>query len=218
MTLSKKPHAPHAGPAPRILLVDDHALFRTGLRMVLAMEPSVGEIIEACTLDEALAYTGAPVSIVLLDIQMPGLNGLHGITVLKKRIAKIPIIVLSSQDDAATVHSARLQGAAGFVSKADAAGEILRAIAEVLAGGHFFSSAISAPRNTVSPVSMAPFTARQLEVLKQLCLGSSNKIIARKLDMAENTVRVHVAAILEHLGATNRSEAILAAQRRGIIR
>jgi len=200
------------------MLIDDHALFRTSLRMVLAANAAVGEIIEAGSLVEALAYKAAQVDVVLLDIQLPGLNGLDGITVLKSRLAKTPIIMLSAQADAATIHHAKLRGAAGFVSKAATAEEVFYAIAEILAGKTWFSSGF--PPNDVVPEDAIskPLTARQLEVLGQLCRGLSNKLIARELGMTENTVRVHVAAILAYLNAANRSQAILTAQRLGMVR
>lgn len=208
----------------RILLIDDHALFRTGLRMVLATNPDIGEIIEAGSLDEVLAHAGARVDMILLDIQLPGLNGLEGITLLEKHIAKTPIIILSAQADAATIHEAKSRGAAGFVSKSSAVDEIFLAIAAVLTGKYYFppecllehSTQDDAAQTTCSPLKS--LTPRQLEVLAQLCLGLSNKLIGRKLGMAENTVRVHVAAILNYLNASSRSEAILAAQRLEIVR
>lgn len=205
---------------PRILLVDDHALFRTGLRMVLAASAGVGEIIEAGTLDEALAYAGEQVDVLLLDILLPGLNGLEGITLLAKRMAKTPIVMLSAQADAASIHSARLRGAAGFVAKSAAADEVFLAIEAVLAGKTYFSPAHAAEfplQQDAAHSPQAPLTARQLEVLAQLCAGLSNKLIARKLGMAENTVRVHVTAIFAYFNVTSRSQAMLAAQRMGIV-
>ena len=212
------------------MLVDDHALFRTGLRMVLEASDRVGEIVEAGSLDEALALgnQGARVDAVLLDILMPGLSGLDGVTLLKKHLHKVPVIMLSSQADAATVRQAKLRGAEGFVSKAAAAEEIFRAIEKVLAGRtYYFADSGNAP---VTPIGQAdegaaasaaerpPLTVRQLEVLCKLCLGLSNKLIARQLGVSENTVRVHVAAIFAYLNVVNRSEALLKAQRLGIVR
>jgi DNA-binding NarL/FixJ family response regulator len=199
------------------MLIDDHALFRTSLRMVLSADATVGEIIEAGSLVEALAYKAAQVDLVLLDIQLPGLNGLEGITVLKSRLAKTPIIMLSAQADAATIHHAKLRGAAGFVSKAATAEQVFYTIAKVLAGEIWFSSDFP---SDAAPEDAIPkrLTARQLEVLGQLCRGLSNKLIARELGMTENTVRVHVAAILAYLNVANRSQAILTAQRLGMVR
>lgn len=204
----------------RILLVDDHVLFRSGLHMLLIAENITAEIIEAGSVSEAMHAISMPIDVVLLDIQLPGLSGLEGIVMFKKYLPKTPIILLSGQADAATVQRAELLGAAGFVSKAAAAEEIFLALAAVLAGKTFFSPALAATHFTHNKAVAAdpPLTARQLEVLEQLCLGLSNKLIARKLGIAENTVQVHVAAVFSYLGVTNRSGALLAAQRLGMVR
>lgn len=203
----------------RILLVDDHVLFRSGLRMLLIAGNVTAEIIEAGSVNEAMHAISLPIDAVLLDIQLPGLSGLEGITVLKKHLPKTPIILLSGQADTATVQKTELLGAAGFVSKAAAAEEIFLALAEVLAGRTFFPPALAATHFAHNKVvAAAPLTARQLEVLEQLCLGLSNKLIARKLGIAENTVQTHVAAVFGYLGVTNRASALLAAQALGIVR
>jgi len=208
---------------PCLMLVDDHALFRTGLRMLLTASDRVGKIVvEAGSINEALAYSGARADVVLLDIQMPGLSGLDGVTVFKKHLPKVPIIILSAQADTITIGQAKLLGAAGFVPKAAAAEEIFRALEAVLAGKtYYFENGAIAPAHSANIKASAehpPLTARQLEVLEKLCLGLSNKRIAGQLGMTENTVRVHVAAILDSLGAGNRSQALLKAQALGMIR
>ena len=201
-----------------ILLIDDHALFRTGLRMVLAAGYAGSRLIEAGSLSEGLAYADEKIDVVLLDIELPGLSGLEGITLLKSRMAHVPILMLSAQFGNDTMLLAMQRGAAGFLVKSVDAEEVFRAIAAVRSGQSYFSgyrSAGESPGNATVREA-PPLTPRQLEVLSLLCEGLSNKLIARKLNLAENTVRVHVAAILVYFDVVSRSQAIIAAQRRGI--
>lgn len=202
-----------------ILLIDDHALFRTGLRMVLAMGFAADRIIEAGSVNEGLAYAGEKIDVVLLDIELPGLSGLEGITLLKSRMANVPILMLSAQFGNDAMLLAMQRGAAGFLAKSADAEEVFRAIATVRGGQSYFPHYSLAERSPLNAPAQknAPLTPRQLEVLALLCQGLSNKLIARKLDMAENTVRVHVAAILVYFDVVSRSQAIIAAQRRGMI-
>ena len=208
-----------------ILLIDDHALFRTGLRMVLAAGFAAGKIIEAGSVNEGLAYADEKFDVVLLDIELPGLSGLEGISLLKSRMANVPILMLSAQFGNDAMLFAMQRGAGGFLAKSADAEEMFRAIAAVRSGQSYFPQyslpeglPINAPasHNTHTGEN-APLTPRQLEVLALLCEGLSNKLIARNLNLAENTVRVHVAAILVYFDVVSRSQAIIAAQRRGMI-
>ncbi|WP_029050545.1 response regulator transcription factor [Cupriavidus sp. amp6] len=211
-------------PQARLLLIDDHTLFRTGLRLVLADSPSVGQIIEAGSVMQAVQdHAGAAVDILLLDIQMPGLNGLEGVKVLRRHFPAARILIVSGTSGLETIPAEVRREIAGFLPKSADAREIEEAIACCLAGGtHFPDDASSAgraaaPAPAPAPYSASALTPRQLEVLHQLTLGRSNKVIAYHMGLSENTVRVHVAAILEHLGVVSRVEAILEAQRRGLV-
>jgi len=207
-------------PQARLLLIDDHTLFRTGLRLVLADSPSVGQIIEAGSVMQAVQdHAGAAVDILLLDIQMPGLNGLEGVKVLRRHFPAARILIVSGTSGLETIPAEVRREIAGFLPKSADAREIEEAIACCLAGGtHFSDDASSAGRAAApAPYSASALTPRQLEVLHQLTLGRSNKVIAYHMGLSENTVRVHVAAILEHLGVVSRVEAILEAQRRGLV-
>lgn len=197
--------------AIRILLIDDHVMFRAGLRMVLDRDLPDAHFFEAGSLSEAIANTSSDVDVVLLDIHINGLNGLDGIALVNRKWPQAPILMLSSQDEPATVALALSRGAAGFVSKAESAEIIVDAINRVLRGE--FSQPNSATGNTV-PHQLTP---RQVEVLGLLHQGLSNKLIARQLALSENTVRRHVQDILEFFGVVNRSEAVFAAQRRGLV-
>jgi len=205
-------------PRARLLLIDDHTLFRTGLKLLLADSPSVASIIEAGSIMEASASHGSqPVDIVLLDIQMPGLNGIEGIKVLRRHFPAARIVIVSGTSHIDAIPAEARREIAGFLPKSADALDIEKAIASCLAGGtHFPPGTADAPA-TADPFAPRALTPRQLEVLGQLSLGRSNKVIAYHLGLSENTVRVHVAAILDHLGVVSRVEAILEAQRRGLV-
>jgi len=196
----------------RLLLVDDHALFRAGLRLLVSAHERVGAILEAGSLAEAAPLV-AQADLALVDVQMPGLNGVDGLALLRARSPSLRVLMLSAQADPAMVETARARGAHGFLPKSAASIEILDAIVRVLDGGTAFPGATAGDAHGEA----GEFTPRQLEVLALLCEGRSNKLIARALGLSENTVRVHVSAILRALGAVNRAEAGAAARRRGLV-
>lgn len=199
----------------RLLLVDDHALFRTGLRLIVQDHPSVGGIAEAGSIAEACSLQLADTDLVLLDIQLPGMSGLDGLGLLRQVCPRASIVLVSASLAPDAVHEARARGADGFLPKSASAEDILEVISCALSGEPCFpihsgnSAKVRGP-NTPS------LTARQLEVLSLLCTGRPNKVIARDLGLSENTVRVHVAAIFAQLGVNSRSAALLTAQRLGL--
>jgi DNA-binding NarL/FixJ family response regulator len=200
-----------------ILLIDDHAMFRSGLRMVLdASMPDI-EVLEAGTLNEALHGVAITPDVVLLDINMPGLNGVEGVALLKRKWPQAPVLMLSSQDDQETVHFALARGAAGFVSKANTAEKVIDAINLALCGQAPAQAATASGGNSTQPQPLKNMTPRQCEVLDLLCQGMPNKVIARQLTLSENTVRVHVQAILEYLQVSSRTEAAFAARHKGLV-
>jgi len=200
-----------------ILIVDDHSLFRTGMKMILTQVGEAAGISEADSIKEAFDFCESGVDVILLDIHMPGLNGIDGIKPIRDKFAKVPIIVLSASSEMSDMHKAKELGAAGFMNKASQAEEMVNSITRVLEGNTCFPDDLKKVEGEPANKSLAgSLTPRQIEVLIYLCEGMSNKLIARELEMSENTVRVHVSAILSTLGAVNRSEAILIAQREGI--
>jgi DNA-binding NarL/FixJ family response regulator len=196
---------------PRILLIDDHAMFRAGLSLVISTAIPSTQFFEAGALHEAISNTPDGVDVVLLDIKLNGLSGLEGIALLKRKWPLVPILMLSSQADPETVRLALARGAAGFVSKAETAENIVDAVRRVLCG-HF--SERSPPARSPEQRSLTP---RQCEVLSLLHQGLSNKLIARQLSLSDNTVRRHVQDILEFFGAASRAEAVFAAHHQGLI-
>lgn len=198
---------------PRLLLIDDHALFRSGLRMVLTASLPQAQVLEAGSLNEAMQLDNADEPhAILLDIKLPGLNGLEGIALLKRKWPHAPVLILSSQDEPETVRLALARGAAGFLSKADAAEHTIDMLERVLRGELGVAAVAESGGN--EPAHLTP---RQCEVLDLLCQGMSNKLIARELALSEHTVRGHVQAILSFLQVSSRSEAAFAARRRGLV-
>lgn len=195
-----------------ILLIDDHAMFRAGIRMVLNSSMPGVEVIEAGNLNEALRAAPLEPDVVLLDIKLPGLSGMEGIALIKRQWPEVPVLMLSAQDDPEMVRQASARGAVGFVSKAETAERIVEVIDKVLRNEH--PAPVVATEDELTTLRLTP---RQCEVLELLCQGLSNKLIARRLDLSENTVRWHVQAILSALQVSSRSEAAFAARQLGLV-
>ncbi len=206
----------------RVMLVDDHALFRAGFRLVLNNNPRIApQIQEAGSVTEALAILRGQEDpdLILLDIAMPGINGLSGMKLLHQASPDAAIALLSANDQPQVVQDALSQGAAGFLSKESDAETVNRAIDRLLDGQPYFpqlAKTTATCEDRVSPV--AQLTPRQLEVLALMGEGLTNKVIARRLSIAENTVRAHVSAILAHMGVTTRMEAVYTARSLSIMK
>jgi DNA-binding NarL/FixJ family response regulator len=203
-----------------VLIVDDHALFRSGLSLVLATEFPAIEIFEAGSIHDAIHAAVLSPSVILLDIALNGLNGLDGIALLKRQWPAAKIIMLSSDTSLTTAQLALQLGAVAFVTKAETAKKIISVInAVVMPVCENSEITLSAPaaNKTDADLNAARLTARQYEVLDLVAKGLSNKVIAKKLGCTENTVRGHVQAILAFFNVTSRTEAAYAAKVRGII-
>jgi DNA-binding NarL/FixJ family response regulator len=205
----------------RILLIDDHALFRAGMRLLLQANSPAYEVIEAESLDQAMRVMTEPPELVLLDVELQGLNGVEGLTLLRKRWPAVPVVMISSAVDAATIRLALERGAVAFFPKSESADRMMQVIAQALAGqvsGRASSDGLGRVDGNNSQNSARPrLTPRQCEVLDLLCEGHSNKVIARRLELSEFTVRGHVQAVLGLLGVGSRSQAMYAARRSGLI-
>lgn len=197
-----------------ILLIDDHPLFRAGLRMMLSSAMPERAVGEADSLEQALGGSGPAPALVLLDIQLQGLNGLDGMTLIRRQWPQTAVVMLSADASQATVRAALERGALRFICKSDPAVRILTVIAEVL--NALPGKLAPAPARESVP-GQPRLTARQCEVLDLLCQGLSNKLIGRRLNLSENTVRGHVQALLALLQVVSRSEAAFAARRRGLV-
>jgi two-component system, NarL family, nitrate/nitrite response regulator NarL len=215
--MNSKPLQPHL-PFPTVLLIDDHTLFRTGMRMIMQLFPGMGDILEAGSVMLAKQHEAQKIDIILLDIHMPGLNGLDGMGLLRSifRTAKIVFVSASVSTDA--VADAAQRGAEGFLPKSASADDIFSALATVLSGGKCFPGLAGHDTQKSTGRSGSPtLSARQMEVLALLAQGKPNKVIAREMGLSENTVRVHVSAMFAQLGVNSRTAAVLAAQQAGLV-
>lgn len=207
----------------QILLADDHALFREGIHLLLSgLDPGI-RIVEACSFDIALARAldTPDLDIALLDLNMPGMNGVDGIARFRARVADVPLVVISASEDAGDIRRILDAGAVGYIPKSSSSQVMLSALRLVLAGG------VYVPVNVLhEPADAAPahraregaqLTERQLDVLRLIVQGKSNKVIARELQLSEGTIKIHLASIYRALNAGNRTEAAMAAQRLGLL-
>ncbi|QDX82557.1 DNA-binding response regulator [Denitratisoma sp. DHT3] len=199
----------------KLLVVEDHALVREGLLQTLRdIEPNTVAI-GAADADEALQVLEATsnLDMVLLDLMLPGLNGMAFLAVLRKRFPALPVVILSALDDAETVKRAIEHGASGFVPKASTSESMLDALRQVLAGGVYlpprYRDGGEQPRRR-SVAERYGLTASQSRVLELLTQGKTNRQIGELLGLTEGTVKIHMSAIFKALNVNNRSQALLA--------
>ena len=200
----------------KILLADDHTLFREGMRHVLTLLADDVEIVEAGNCAQALEAVAdnGDVTLVLLDLHMPGRDGFAALDTLSRRYPALPIVVLSGSEHHADMRRALDNGAMGFIPKSATAPVMLGALRLVLAGGVYVPPALLQPGTNNAPA--LALTPRQIEVLTRVIEGKPNKIIAAELDLTEATVKAHVTAVFKALDVTNRTQAARAAERLGL--
>lgn len=208
----------------KILLADDHTLFRAGMRHVLAQLTQEVEIIEAADCEQALQAVASQddVSLVLLDLHMPGRDGFAALEVFARQYPALPIVVLSASEDRADMRRALDGGAMGFIPKSATAPVLVNALQLVLAGGMYIPPALlqaplpkesSEAAHTTQALGLTP---RQLDVLALVIEGLSNKVIAAELEVSEATVKAHITAVFKALKVSNRTQAALAMERMGL--
>ena len=210
----------------KILIADDHELFRDGLRHVLDQLGGPLTIVEASDFQQAIdaVERETDIDIVLLDLTMPGMVWSDGLQRLKELLPdQIPIIILSASDDRRHVLQAVNLGAQGFIPKTSSSRVMLSALKLVLSGGVYLPPALLEQANQsdnggpmANEHAVSFLTPRQREVLALLGQGKSNKEIARVLQLAEGTVKLHVTAILKALNVNNRTRAVVAASQLGL--
>ena len=208
-----------------LVLVDDHAVVRQGLRSVLERAPDVRVVGEAATPDEAMRVVAATrPTLVLLDLKLssgPGLEGLDLCARLTGAYPGLAVLVLTTTLEDQLVVTALRNGAKGYVVKEVDTSELLRAIRAVDQGENAFdprSSSAMVRGLTASPgPGEMPLTARELEVLRLLAHGLSNREISKRLFIAETTVKFHVTNVMRKLEVTRRSEAVYVASQLGVI-
>ncbi|HEX5354753.1 MAG TPA: response regulator transcription factor [Aquabacterium sp.] len=217
-------------PGVRVLIVDDHPLFREGLKGLLSgLDPAVC-IEQAASVQEAQALAGQTFDLVLMDLQMPGLSGMDALQRIKVLFEEAAVVVVSGDESSCSIHAAIQHGAAGYVPKSTDPGVTTHALRLVLAQGTYLPPAAlqsanaghhqstgpqSQPNDPSGASERAPGPAwprdlspRQLSVLRCLLQGKPNKVIAREIGIAEGTVKAHLWAVYQMLGVSNRAQAM----------
>jgi len=205
----------------RVLLIDDHPIVHDGVTAVLRAEPDIRVIGSADTLDRAMALIQREKpDVVLADLRLPGEDG---VTSVRRLIAAVPdlrIVVFTAYDVDEYVFAAMQAGARGYLLKGSPAPELVRAIRHVHNGGTYLSPTIGAKLATHAVRAKRDtslLTPRELAVLRLVAAGQSNRQIAESLGITERTVKFHVTAIFNKLGADNRAQAVALAGRRGLL-
>jgi two-component system nitrate/nitrite response regulator NarL len=212
------------GMAVYILVVDDHALLRGGMRFLLRSLDAGLEMDEAGDCAQALQRVASQrYDLVLLDLKMPGLDGLDALDALRDAAPEMPLVVISGEDDPRVVRAAIERGAMGFIPKTSTPEVLVQALRLVLAHGVYLPPAVLDSVRTVPPAQtdsgemlIPGLTPRQMDVLRCVIRGLPNKIIARELDVSEGTVKAHLTLVLRALGAHSRTEAVYAAAKLGL--
>nr|WP_267875813.1 MULTISPECIES: response regulator transcription factor [Massilia] len=205
------------------MLIDDHHLFRQGLKFLLADLEAGIAFAEAATLPCALAHAGehAP-ELVLVDLHMPGEDSMGVLTAIRAAFDASMVVVLSSEDDPDVILRAIEAGASGYVPKSSTPQILIAALRLVMAGGIYIPPpalrAFAAPAAPRPPSSREceSLSGRQMEVLLKAVQGKANKVIAREMQLSEGTVKAHLSAAFRTLGVQNRTEAVFAAARMGL--
>lgn len=204
--------------AGRVMIADDHPLFREAMRQVVTAAMPEHQIDEACGFDEALAAARKDdYDLIMLDINMPGMNGLNGLVALRNHMPATPVIIVSADEDWETVRQAMTLGAAGYIPKSMDRQRMTEAVTSVMAGDVFVPPQLGGPssRRAAEEASEAyeALTPQQRKVLEMLVAGKSNKVIAFELAVTEGTVKAHVSAILNKLKVNSRTQAVLNASK-----
>jgi two-component system, NarL family, nitrate/nitrite response regulator NarL len=199
----------------KLLIVDDHPLFRDGLAALLRQSATDAEVIQASSTEEALRIVDEKVvDAVFMDLMMPGLSGEGAIREFARRHPDVPVIVLSSSESPHDVRRVLNAGASGYIPKSATAQTVVSALQLVLSGNIYVPPLlVTAATRAAEPGmrggerSLSQLTERQVDVLRYLRDGLSNKEISANLGIAEKTVKVHIAAIFKTLNVVNRTQA-----------
>ncbi len=204
----------------RFLIVDDHPLFREALRNALGTAKTRLDISEAGSLDALISHLARDDScdLVLLDLRMPGVQGLSGLIYLRSQYPNIPVVIVSASEEPGIMRKSLHLGASGFIPKSSGAATIIEAVETVLAGGVWAPPWTESEPPADSEAAtiaerVASLTAQQIRVLLMLKEGLLNKQIAHALNVSEATVKAHVSAILLKLGVASRTQAVIAASK-----
>jgi DNA-binding NarL/FixJ family response regulator len=210
--------------AQKIIIADDHPLFRAALKQAVSQAVPGVEIVEADTLAavQEAVDKHSDADLVLLDIHMPGANGFSGLVFLRGQNPGIPVVVVSGSEEVHVMQRAIEYGASGFIPKSAPLDVIAEAITAVLQGEEWLPREIAESLHDIAPQdqqfaqALVSLTPQQFRVLTMLTEGLLNKQIAYELSVSEATIKAHVTAILRKLGVHSRTQAVIAAQRLGV--
>lgn len=205
----------------KVLLADDHGLFREMLAKAIKELSDSVEVLHAGDLARTLdlARGADKIDLLLLDLRMPGMNGLTGLKLLRDMRPDVPVVVLSGESDPDIIRATLQAGSAGFIPKTTRIAALVSALRLVLSGELYIPPAAlsrAEPGDARTRQGVGTLTPRERDVLKQLIDGSSNKEIGQQLQVEEVTVAVHLRAIFKKLGVKNRTQAVRAALRLGL--
>ena len=202
----------------RLVIADDHPLFRGALRAAVSGQFADADIAEAGTFDDVVAQLdrGGEVDLVLLDLTMPGVRGFSGLMFLRAQYPSVPVVIVSANDDPAVIRRCMDFGASGFIPKTLGVDTMRAAVARVLEGGVWTPPDVDLSGKPDAATAdligrLASLTPQQVRVLMMLSEGLLNKQIAYGLGVSEATVKAHVSAILQKLGVESRTQAVIAA-------
>jgi len=202
----------------RVVIADDHPLFRGALREAVAGLVDHMDIAEAGTFDEVteLLDRGGDVDLILLDLTMPGVRGFSGLMCLRAQYPSVPVVLVSANDDPSVIRRCMDFGASGFIPKTLGVEAMRAAVASVLKGGVWTPPDVNLDGGSDAQAAdliarLATLTPQQVRVLMMLSEGLLNKQIAYELAVSEATVKAHVSAILQKLGVESRTQAVIAA-------
>ena len=207
----------------RVLIVDDHAVVRSGLRMLLDAEEDIQVVGEAGTVGEAvLEARSTKPDVILMDVVMPGKSGIEGAPEVLKEAPKAKLLVLSMQDDPQYVREAFAAGATGYVLKEAVDTELIQAVREVAGGGRYVHPTLgarlaAAEADALSRTEEDPLSEREREVLRLLALGHTNQQIAKMLYISVRTAETHRAHIMQKLNLRTRAELVRHALQYGLL-
>ena len=207
----------------RVLIVDDHAVVRSGLRLLLDREPDIEPVGEAGTGREAVfeARTHKP-DVILMDVVMPDQTGLEALPTLLHETPDVKVLLLSMQDDPRYVREAFAAGASGYVLKEAADAEVVNAVREVARGGRYVNPElgarlVAAEAEAQRRAEEDPLSDREREVLRLLALGHTNQEIARQLYISVRTAETHRAHIMQKLRLASRADLVRYAMAQGLL-
>ena len=209
----------------RILIVDDHPLFREALGSLLERFYPSAAVFEVGSVEEAegVVRQYAPFDLIMLDVFLPGQSGVAGLETLHASVAvETPIVIMSGSDNSEMMNQALAKGARGYIAKSAGVGDVKNALHLILAGEIYISPSMLAEvrqraETKAPPTDNSGLTPRQREVMRLMAEGLPNKTIASRLHCSDGTVKLHVSAILRTLHARNRTKAVQAATRLGVL-